>query len=481
MEKSPSGFKQSLGLIDATMLVAGSMIGSGIFIVSADMRRVLGSGQYLLLAWVLSSIFTTIAALSYGELAGMLPKAGGQYVYLREAYGNLIAFLYGWTVFTVAQTGLIAAVAVGFAKFVGVFFPILSPDNIIFNFGFAKISAASLVAIISLIVLTLINNGGVKNGKWVQTIFTFTKIAAVICTVLIVFFFGFNKEILLQNLSLEGVVKDNSGNFFKLTGWALVVAFATASVGSLFSSDAWNNVTFIAGEIKNPKRNIPLSLFLGTTLVGVLYFLTNLAYLSVLPLQGNELGSDVISRGIQYATNDRVGTAVASVVIGDIAVYVMAGLIVISTFGCNNGLILAGARVSYTMARDGLFFKKAGELNSNAVPGFALWAQFVWASVLCLSGTYGALLDYTIFAALLFYVLTILGVFILRKKMPDAERPYRAWGYPVLPFLYIIFASFIAVILLFYKSENTIPGLIIVLLGVPIYYWQKSKMQHEKN
>lgn len=461
-----SGFKPSLGLLDATMIVAGSMIGSGIFIVSADITRSLGSSGFLLLTWVLSGVLTMIAALSYGELAGMMPRAGGQYVYLREAYNPLVGFLFGWTQFTVIQTGTIAAVAVAFAKFTAVFFPFFSPDNILFNLGFIKISAAQCLAIGSLVLLTLWHTRGIEGGRILQTTFTSAKLLALGGLILLGFFIGFKGEIWSQNWqnpwqpgSLSG-----EGQFTPLVGLAVVTALGAAMVGSLFSSDAWNNVTFIAGEIKNPSRNIPLSLFFGTLIVSVLYIVTNIVYLGVLPLHD-----------IAYAANDRVGTAAAGAIFGESAVFIMAGLIMVSTFGCNNGLILSGARLCYAMAKDKLFLRQAGVLNEKRVPAWALYVQLIWASVLCLSGTYGALLDYTIFAALLFYVLTVAGIFRLRRSRPDAVRPYRAFGYPVLPILYILIASTIALILLFYKSENTIPGLVIVLLGIPIYYLTRNK------
>jgi len=442
------------------------MIGSGIFIVSADIARSVGSSGFLLLTWILSGVLTMIAALSYGELAGMMPRAGGQYVYLREAYNPLVGFLFGWTQFTVIQTGAIAAVAVAFAKFTAVFFPFFSPDNILFDLGFLTISAAQCLAIGSLVLLTLWHTRGVQGGKIVQTIFTSAKLLALGGLILLGFFMGFKGETWGQNWqnAWQPGVLSGEGQFTALVGLSIVTAVGAAMVGSLFSSDAWNNVTFIAGEIKNPKRNIPLSLFFGTLIVSVIYILTNIVYLGVLPL------SD-----IAFAPADRVGTAAAGAIFGASATYVMAGLIMVSTFGCNNGLTLSGARLCYAMAKDGLFLSRAGRLNEKSVPDWALYIQLAWASVLCLSGTYGALLDYTIFAALLFYVLTVAGIFRLRRIRPDAERPYRAFGYPVLPALYILMASGIALILLIYKSENTLPGLVIVLLGIPIYYFTKRK------
>lgn len=459
-------FKPSLSLLDATMIVSGSMIGSGIFIVSADIARGLGCSGYLLLTWILAAVLTTIAALSYGELAGMMPKAGGQYVYLREAYNPLVGFLFGWTQFTVIQTGAIAAVAVAFAKFTAVFFPFFSPDNILLNLGFLKISAAQVLAISSLVILTLWHTRGIEGGKTVQTVFTSAKLIALFGLILLGFFIGFKGDVWAQNWTnawTPGTLSE-SGQFTALTGLSIATALGAAMVGSLFSSDAWNNVTFIAGEIKNPKHNIPLSLFFGTLIVGLIYVVTNIVYLGVLPLHD-----------IAFAANDRVGTAAAGAIFGDSAVFLMAGLIMLSTFGCNNGLTLSGARLCYAMAKDGLFLRKAAELNGNGVPAWALYVQLAWASVLCLSGTYGALLDYTIFAALLFYVLTVAGIFRLRRLKPDAERPYKAFGYPLIPALYIICASAIALVLLIYKSNNTIPGLVIVLLGIPVYYFTNKQ------
>lgn len=448
------------------------MIGSGIFIVSADIVRTMGGGGWLLLAWALAGVLTLVAAVSYGELAGMFPKAGGQYVYLRQAFNPLIAFMYGWTMFSVIQAGTIAAVAVAFAKFSSYFIPFFSEKNILFDLGSFQFKGSQLLGILSVIFLTWLNVQGVRAGKAVQTTFTTAKLVALFGLILLGFLIGFKSEIWAANTKdfWSSFSTSGSGSYAPLYGLAVITALGTAMVGSLFSSDAWNNVTFIAAEIKDPRRNIPLSLFLGTLIVSVLYFITNVMYLGVLPFQGDPQGADVLSRGIAFAESDRVGTAAAWMIFGSPAAAIMSVLIMVSTFGCNNGLILAGARLYYAMAQDGLFFKKAATLNRNAVPQFGLWAQCIWASVLCLSGTYGDLLDYTIFAALLFYILTIAGIFLLRKKQPDAERPYRAWGYPFAPLLYIISASAIALILLFYKSENTVPGLVIVLLGIPVYY-----------
>jgi len=477
-------FKRELGLRSSTMIVMGSMIGSGIFIVSADIARTVGSPGMLLLVWAITGVITLIAALSYGELAAMMPEAGGQYVYLREAYNPLIGFLYGWTLFLVIQTGTIAAVAVAFAKFTGIFIPALSEKNVLLSLGKFNISAAQVLAILSLVVLTFINARGVKEGKLIQDIFTLSKIIALFGLIAIGLTVGVNETALKANFGeafwKSAWTKVADGKVISvepLSGLGLWIAVGVAMVGSLFSSDAWNNITFTAGEVINPKRNIPLSLALGTGAVTLIYLLANVSYLVVLPLQGTPDGADALTRGIQFAELDRVGTAAMSVVFGDLALYLMAALIMISTFGCNNGLILAGARVYYAMSNDGLFFKKAGELNEKSVPAFALVIQCIWASLLCLSGSYGDLLDYVVFAVLLFYILTIAGIFILRRTKPDAERPYKAIGYPVLPALYIVLAAAICIDLLIFKPNYTYPGLIIVLLGVPVYFLWKRKSE----
>jgi APA family basic amino acid/polyamine antiporter len=474
-------FKRELGLRSSTMIVMGSMIGSGIFIVSADIARTVGSPGMLLLVWAITGILTLIAALSYGELAAMMPEAGGQYVYLREAYNPLIGFLYGWTLFLVIQTGTIAAVAVAFAKFTAIFIPALSEKNMLFSLGNFNISAAQVFAIFSLIVLTAINMRGVKEGKIIQDIFTLSKIIALFGLIAVGLTIGANETALKANFGeafwKSAWTKVADGKIISvetLSGLGLWAAVGVAMVGSIFSSDAWNNITFTAGEVINPKRNIPLSLALGTGAVTLIYLLANVSYLVVLPLQGTPDGTDALARGIQFAELDRVGTAAMSVVFGDLALYLMAALIMISTFGCNNGLILAGARVYYAMSNDGLFFKKASTLNEKSVPAFALVIQCVWASLLCLSGSYGDLLDYVVFAVLLFYILTIAGIFMLRKTKPDAERPYKAIGYPVLPALYIVLAAAICIDLLIFKPNYSYPGLAIVLLGVPVYFlWKK--------
>ncbi len=477
------GLTRTLGLKDATMMVAGSMIGSGIFIVSADMSRNVGGTGWLLLLWLISGVITVMAALSYGELAGMMPKAGGQFVYIQRAWGNLTGFLYGWSVFTVIQSGVIAAVAVGFAKFSGVFMPWINVDNVLFSLGFVKITSANLVAIALIVFLTWVNSRGVNGGKVIQMVFTSAKLLALLFIIVTGIYIGLNKDYFAQNFSnmwessqwLQNA--DKTWSLQTISGMGLILALGTAIIGSLFSSDAWNNVTFIAGEIKDPHHNIPKSLLFGTAIVTVIYMLANIAYLGLLPVHGDPTASGVLQQGIQFATNDRVGTAAASQIFGEGALFLMAGLIMVSTFGCNNGLILSGARVYYAMAKEGLFFKKAGTLNKNNVPQFALWIQAVWASILCLSGTYGDLLDYCTFASLLFYIVTIGGLFILRKKEPDTERPYKVFAYPILPILYIVIATAICAILLVTKTQNTVSGLVIVGLGLPIYYFIKPKAE----
>jgi APA family basic amino acid/polyamine antiporter len=471
-----TGFRKSLNLIDSTAIVAGSMIGSGIFIVSAEMSRNLGSPGWLLIAWVITGIMTIAAALSYGELASMMPRAGGQYVYLREAFNPMSGFLYGWTFLLVIQAGTIAAVGMAFAKFFGVLVPWFSENNVVLNLGLIKINTVHVLAISSILVLTLNNILGIRNGKWVQNIFTVLKAAMLLAFIILGLFVARNPEAIQANTAVYWKPQSLSGE--ALTGWALIAAIGVAMVGSLFSSDAWNNITFAAGEVKNPKRNIPLSLALGVIIVTVMYLLANFAYLNALPLRGVENGESVFARGIQFATNDRLGSASIYALFGPIASILMATFVVISTFGCNNGLILSGARVYYAMANDKLFFRQVGELNKYGVPGKALVIQAVWASILCLSGTYSNLLDYVVFAVLIFYVLTIIGIFRLRKLKPDAERPYKAFGYPVVPIIYIAFAILVMVILLIYKPGYTWPGLMIVIAGIPVYYlWKRISKQ----
>lgn len=480
------GLVRGLGLLDAAMIVAGSMIGSGIFIVSADIARQVGSAGWLLVVWALTGVLTVAAALSYGELAAMMPRAGGQYVYLRESYGPLAGFLYGWTLFLVIQTGTIAAVAMAFAKFLGVLLPGLSETHVLAAAGRFKLTPATFVAIGVLLLLTWSNTTGLRTGKIVQNVFTTAKIAALAALILLGLAVGANDTALRASFAdgwtatTTTVAATEGGGLAAriapLTTLGLFLALGTAMVGSLFSADAWNNVTFTAGEVRNPQRNLPLSLILGVGVVCGLYFLANLAYLVTLPLTGDPAGATALERGIQFARNDRVATAAMEVILGGQAVTVMAVLILVSTFGCMNGMILAGARVYYAMAQDRLFFAQVGELNRHGVPRNGLIVQCAWACLLTLSGTYGELLDYVIFAVLVFYALTIGGLFILRRKCPDAARPYRAVGYPWLPALYLASASLIALVLLVAEKTraNAWPGLLIVLAGIPVYLlWQR--------
>lgn len=457
---SEKKFKAELSLWDATMIVAGSMIGSGIFIVSADIVRNVGSAGWLIAVWAITGFMTITAAVSYGELSGMFPKAGGQYVYLREAYSPIVAFLYGWAFFAIVQTGTIAAVGVAFAKFMAYLVPSVSEDIVLADLGFVKISPGQLVAIFTVVLLTYINTRGVREGKIIQTTFTVTKIASLFALII----FGF---IMMQ----PGTWSANWSNAWDMHGLkpdgsiepyltaAAFGAIASAMVGSIFSSDAWNNVTFIAGEIKNPQRNIGLSLFLGTLIVTIIYVTANFMYTAVLPLQD-----------IAFADKDRVGVTASNVIFGAAGTTIIALMIMVSTFGCNNGLILSGARVYYTMAKDGLFFSQVGELNNAAVPQRALWVQCILVSVWCLSGKYGDLLDMVSFVVVLFYMLTIVGIFILRKRKPEMARPYKAFGYPVLPMVYIVMGVTFCTLLIIYKPKFTWPGLIITLMGIPLYF-----------
>jgi len=464
-ENDQENFKRELGLLDGTMLVVGSMIGSGIFIVSADIARQVGSAGWLTLIWLLSGFITVVAAVSYGELSAMFPKAGGQYVYLKEAYNKLIAFLYGWSFFAVIQTGTIAAVGVAFSKFAAYLYEPLSDENILYELGAFKLNAAQLVSILTIIILTFINSRGVKNGKILQTVLTIIKILSLLGLVIFGLTLAAKASVWDANWADGWSTKTfnkESGSWLPISGTALISGISAAMVGSLFSSDAWNGVTFIAGEIKNPKRNVGLSLFLGTFIVTCLYVVTNLMYLAVVPFDE-----------IATAKFDRVAVVASDYIFGNIGALIIAIMIMISTFACNNGLIMAGARVYYTMAKDGLFFKKAAVLNSSSVPAWALWAQCIWASALCLTGKYGDLLDFVIIIVLIFYILTIYGIFILRKKMPDAERPYKAFGYPFLPMLYIIVATAICISLLITKFSTCGWGVLIMLTGIPVYYLTK--------
>ncbi len=453
---SQTGLVKGLGLVDSTTLVMGSMIGSGVFIVAADITRQTQSPGLMILTWIVTAILTLIAALSYGELAAAMPQAGGQYVYLREAFGPLFGFLYGWTLFLVIQTGTVAAVAVAFAKYTGVFVPWISAQNYLLGAGKVGLTTQQLLAIVLVVFLTWLNTRGIRTGATVQNIFTFAKVAALLGLIAAGFLAGRNPEAVATNFT----------DFWRNGGWdfSTVRLVGVAMVGALFSADSWHNVTFTAGEVRNPKRNLPLSLALGVMVVCTLYILTQFVYLNVLTMPE-----------IQNADQDRVATAAVAKMFGPVAVQLMAAAIMISTFGCNNGLILAGARVYYAMAKDRLFFRRAAELDPQThAPTFSLAAQCGWAVLLCLSGSYNELLDYVIFAVLLFYILTIAGLFVLRSKRPDMERPYKAFGYPVLPAIYIVVAAVIEVFLLANKPEFAGRGLAIVLLGIPVYFiWKK--------
>jgi APA family basic amino acid/polyamine antiporter len=501
--------EQTLGLFSSTALVAGSMIGSGIFLVNADIARGTNSPALYLAAWVVTGILTMIGALSYGELAAMMPRAGGQYIYLRESLGPLWGFLYGWTLFLVIQTGTIAAVCVAFGKFLGVFFPSISTTHWLWHIAHVPaiplgpmvlgnmdigISTANLTAVAIVFLLAFVNIFGVRLGALIQNIFTSAKALSLAALVVLGFTVGRNPAAIAANFGAGW------SHFWANAGWSslhpvqvgiggpivlvnMLVIVAVVQVGSLFSSDAWNNITFTAGEVKNPRRNIPLSLVLGTGFVLTAYFLASLAYLLVLPMHGDPNGASVFARGIQYAAEDRVGTAALQQIFGSAGAAIMAAAILVSTFGCANGLSLAGARVYFAMSRDGLFFKGVGKLHPRFhTPVAGLIVQACWATLLCLSGSYSQLLDYIIFAVLVFYILTILGLFVLRFKQPHAARPYKALGYPVLPALYIVMAVWICIVLLRYKPQYTWPGLVLVLLGIPVYlFWSRRAAPYAQN
>src|SRR2546421_401665 len=502
--KKPTGFVRAIGLFDGTMIVVGSMIGSGIFIVAADIARQTGSAGGLLLTWILTGLLTISAALSYGELAALFPRAGGQYVYLREAFSPLWGFLYGWTLFLVIQTGTIAAVAVGFARYLGVLLPSISPNVWIVHpialgskYGISR-SVQQSVGVLMIVFLTFINTLGVRLGKLIQNVFTSAKTLSLLGLIFLGIFVGRNAGAVTENFSHFWTIRnaqpiEPGAHFLRSLvpavtaasgAFGLFVAFGVAQVGSLFSADAWNNIGFTAAEVKNPKRDVALSMAFGTIIVITLYCLANLAYLCTLPLVQ-----------IQTAPDDRVASAALNAIFGPTGAMIMAVAIIISTFGCNNGLILAGARVSYAMAKDGVFFKSTGALNKNGVPGSALMYQGVWITILILLRTrkvsaagvvtygnvYSNLLDYVVFAALLFYVLTIIGIFVLRAKRPDAERPYRAFGYPFVPMLYVLVAAAIMLVLLLYQTQTAGAGLVIVLIGLPVYllwsWWSRRTAQ----
>jgi APA family basic amino acid/polyamine antiporter len=463
-----SHFKRELSLLDGTMLVVGSMIGSGIFIVSSDMVRQVGSAGWLIAIWALTGFMTVIAAVSYGELSAMFPKAGGQYVYLKEAYNKLIAFLYGWSFFAVIQTGTIAAVGVAFSKFMAYLVPAVSDTNILYEAGGFQLNAAQIVSIITIVLLSYLNSRGVKNSKILQTVLSIIKILSLLGLIVFGFMLAFDSATWDANWTDAWIPKKMTapGEWLPISGVALLTGISAAMVGSLFSSDAWNGVTFIAAEIKKPERNVGLSLFLGTLTVSLIYILANLMYVSVMPLED-----------IANAPADRVAVVASDYIFGNMGTLIIAIMIMISTFACNNGLIMAGARVYYTMARDGLFFAKAGRLNHAGVPGWALWAQCIWASALCLTGKYGDLLDFVIIIVLIFYILTIFGIFRLRKSQPEIERPYRAFGYPALPALYILLATALSIGLLYAKPTTCGWGVAIMLVGIPVYYLSKPKAE----
>ena len=496
----------TLGLFSSTTLVMGSMIGSGIFLVDSEIARDTNSPALYLGAWVVTGILTIVAALSYGELAAMMPKAGGQYVYLRESLGPLWGFLYGWTLFLVIQTGTMAAVAVAFGKFLGVFFPTVSTAHWLWHIAHVPpipigpmvlgnmdigVNTANLAGVIVIAFLAIVNVFGVRIGSIIQNVFTSAKALSLAALVVIGCTIG------RDAIAWDANFGPHWSRFWENSGWSalhpvqvgvggpvvmvnLVVILAVVQVGSLFSSDAWNNITFTAGEVKNPRRNIPLSLVMGTGVVLALYFLASLAYLLILPFHGDPQGATAMARGVQYAAEDRVGTAALQQVFQTSGADLMAAAILISTFGCANGLTLAGARVYYAMSRDGLLFKSVGKLHPKYhTPVAGLLMQAAWAAVLCLSGSYSQLLEYIMFAVLVFYILTIVGLFVLRKKWPAAPRPYRAVGYPVLPALYIVMAAWICIVLLRYKPQYTWPGLVLVLIGIPVYFlWSRRSASH---
>jgi APA family basic amino acid/polyamine antiporter len=443
--------EKKLSLFDSTAIIIGSMIGSGIFIVSAEIARKVETPGMLLMAWIVTGIITIFGALSYGELAAAMPKAGGQYVYIKEAFGPLYGFMYGWTLFAVIQTGTIAAVAVAFAKFTGVFFPVISGDNLILQAGILKVSTQQLLAILLIIFLSLYNFRNIKAGALLQNIFTVSKILALMLLVILGLYFGMNGH---------GSISNFHPAFPDIITLTTIGVFGAAMTGSLFSADAWNNITFTAGEVKNPQRNLPLSLVIGTSTVIILYLLANVAYIYVLPIEK-----------IQHAENDRVATLLMETITGNSGKFFMAAMIMVSTFGCLNGCILTAARVYYAMAKDKMFLAQAAKLNKNNVPANSLAMQCIWSCLLCFTGTYGDLLNYIMFAVMLFYILTISGLFVLRKKRPDMERPYKAFGYPVIPAIYIVLASLVALNMLIYQTQFSLYGLIIILTGIPIYYF----------
>lgn len=475
--KEKHEFQRNVSLFDGVMLVAGIMIGSGIFLTSAEISRTVGGMGWVLLVWLLGGIMTIIGAMSFGELAAMFPRAGGQYIFLREAYNPMIAFLYGWAYFAVIECGTIAAVAVAFAKYLAYVFPVIGESSILFSLGEFHISIAQVIAVLSIILLSFINTKGINKGRIIQGVFTVFKILALV--LLIIFgLMAIQADVLAENwanawdafhYNLLRTGENSYTEAIPTGGWELIGLLGVAMVGSLFSSDAWNSVTSIASEVKNPKKNVVRSLFLGTLLVTILYLVCNFVYVAVLPM--NE---------IAFAPASRVGASAAIQIFGSTGAILIAIMILVSTFGCNNGLILSGARIYYTMARDGLFFRKVGHLNKHGVPAYAIWIQCIWASVLCFSGRYSDLLNYIIFVVLLFYILTIVGIFILRVTRPDAERTFKAPGYPILPALYILMATIVCVSLFIMRPLYTWPGLLLVLIGIPLYYFVKKRNKEHR-
>lgn len=453
--KNKTTLDKKLSLFDSTAIIIGSMIGSGIFIVSADISRQVQTPGMLLMAWIVTGVMTILAALSYGELAAAMPKAGGQYVYIREAFGKMFGFLYGWTLFSVIQTGTIAAVSVAFAKFAGVFFPSISASNVVFNLGSLAINTQQLLGVSLIIFLSIYNYREVKSGAILQNIFTVAKVGALLFLIGAGLYYGLSGGLNFSHFSPA---------FPDVITLTTIGVFGAALTGSLFSADAWNNITFTAGEVRNPQKNLPLSLLLGTGTVIVLYLLANISYLSVL-----DIGQ------IQTAENDRVATLMMETILGEKGKYFIAAMIMISTFGCLNGCIFTAARVYYAMAKDGMFLKQAAKLNKNQVPANSITMQCIWACLLCFSGTYNDLLQYIMFAVMLFYILTISGLFVLRVKKPDMERPYKAFGYPYIPGIYIILATLVALNMLIFQRDASLYGLLIILIGLPIYYFVSKK------
>lgn len=458
--------KTSLSTFDATMVVAGSMIGSGIFIVSSEIARTVQSPALLLGVWIVTGLFTLCAALSYGELAGMMPSAGGQYVYLREAFGPLAGFLYGWTLYTVIQTGTIAAVAMAFAKYSGVLLPAVSESSVLISFAGIDVSPAHLLAMGTIVFLTYINSRGLRFGRLIQNVFTVTKVGALLFLIVVGIAVGVGSNVWQGNVGgFWTAMPASSVDLFDIATYGVVAAISVAMVGSIFSSDAWNNITFVASEVTNARSSIPKALFWGVSIVSGLYLLANLAYMAVLSFPD-----------IQTAPLDRVGSAAAKASLGTVGEVFMAALIMISTFGCNNGIILSGARAYYAMAVDKMFFRSAAELNSNHVPGRSLWMQAAWACALCLSGKYSELLQYVVIAVLLFYILTVLGIFRLRRTKPNVPRPVKAFGYPIIPALYIAIALLICYYLVLHTPMHTVSGIIIIVIGIPVYYLRRVRI-----